>query len=446
MISLSSLDFVLIGVYFIVLLLIGYFSSRRKDDDEFLIAKRKLGTWSTMATMNASKSGSIFMIFTALVFLWGFSAIWYFIGVVVGALLFIPFALKLKENSQKRFYTLADYFRYNYGKKLAILASLISIFLMFGFLVLNLMAGSKIFVFFTGWPFWLCASIMVLIVLIYLLLGGFKAVVKTDILQYIAMIFILIVLALILFNGSIIPVSEWNFFNVDLMTLLGFFLVGIIFPFASPDLWQRVYSAKGKRELRNGMLLSVLFYAFLAFLIALVALTVKASFPNIDPDLALIYGFANLLPAGLLGLSVVFLFAAIMSSIDTYIFTGASAIIQDFFEWDKEKIVRNIKKLIFVLAVAGTLASILIQSLIIGSYIFVAAEVALGAVVIATWIKRTARKRTLFIGMVVGLIGFFVYLVISLMNGVVEPTIVVVTLAATLVGLGIGGLVSWIKK
>ena len=446
MISLSSLDFVLIGVYFIVLLLIGYFTSRRKDDDEFLIAKRKLGTWSTMATMNASKSGSIFMIFTALVFLWGFSAIWYFIGVVVGALLFIPFALKLKENSQKRFYTLADYFRYNYGKKLAILASLISIFLMFGFLVLNLMAGSKIFVFFTGWPFWLCASIMVLIVLIYLLLGGFKAVVKTDILQYIAMIFILIVLALILFNGSIIPVSEWNFFNVDLMTLLGFFLVGIIFPFASPDLWQRVYSAKGKRELRNGMLLSVLFYAFLAFLIALVALTVKASFPNIDPDLALIYGFANLLPAGLLGLSVVFLFAAIMSSIDTYIFTGASAIIQDFFEWDKEKIVRNIKKLIFVLAVAGTLASILIQSLIIGSYIFVAAEVALGAVVIATWIKRTARKRTLFIGMVVGLIGFFVYLVISLMNGVVEPTIVVVTLAATLVGLGIGGLVSWIKK
>ena len=111
--NLTSLDFILIIVYFIILILIGYLSSRKQNEEDFLIAERKLSAISTMATINASKTGSILMIFVALVYVWGFAAIWYFIGTVVGMLVFIPFALKLKENSKQRFYTLADYFKYN---------------------------------------------------------------------------------------------------------------------------------------------------------------------------------------------------------------------------------------------------------------------------------------------------------------------------------------------
>lgn len=151
--TLSTIDFILIFAYFAVLLLIGYFTSRRQREEDYLIAERKLGTWSTMATMNASKSGSILMTFVALTYLWGFAAIWYFIGVVAGVFLFIPFALRLKEHSKHKYYTLADYFKYNYGKIVALFASLISIFLMFGLAILNLIAGTKIFVFFTGWSF-----------------------------------------------------------------------------------------------------------------------------------------------------------------------------------------------------------------------------------------------------------------------------------------------------
>ena len=443
MVMLSTLDFILIFAYFAILLLIGYFTSRKQKEEDYLIAERKLGSWSTMATINASKTGPILMIFVALVYLWGFSALWYFIGMVLGILLFIPFSLKLKENSKQRFYTLADYFKYNYGKKSAIFASLLSIFLMLGFLVINLMAGTKIFVFFTGWAFWLCASIMVFIVLIYLLMGGFKAVVKTDIIQYFAMIFIMAMLALLLFNGSLIPISEWNFFKADIMTMAGFFLAGLLFPFAMPELWQRVYASKNKSTLKKGILWSAIIYAVFAFLLALVALTVKVRFPGIDPDLALIHGFANLLPAGLLGLSVVLLFAAIMSSLDTYIFTGASVIVQDFFDWDKRQTVKNMRKVIFILAVLGTLISILIQSLILGSYIFVAALVILAIPVIATWIKKSIRQRTLIYGFIFGIIGFTIFLIKTLDN--ISPTIVVVALLSTIVGLVIGGIVSIFK-
>ncbi len=441
---LSTLDFVLIFVYFAVLLIIGYFSSRKQKDEDYLIAERKLGTLSTMATINASKTGAILMAFVALVYLWGFSAIWYFVGMVIGILMFLPFALKLKENSKQKFYTLADYFKYNYGKKSAIFASLLSIFMMFGFFVINLIAGTKLFMFFSGWAFWLCTLIIMFVILAYLLMGGFKAVVKTDVLQYIAIIFILVMLALLLFNGSLIPVSEWNIFRADVGTIVGFFLMGLLFPFAMPELWQRVYSSKNRKTLRNGLLLSSIMFAVVAFFLALIALTVKIKFPGVDPDLALIHGFANLLPTGLLGLSVVLLFAAIMSSLDTYIFTGSSAIVQDFFEWDKKTIVKNIRKVIFIFAVLGAIISVLIQNLIIGSYIFVAVLVVLAVPVIATWINKKIKQRTLLWGFSVGTIGFVLFLIKTISN--ITPTIVIVALLATLVGLGIGGVVSLFER
>lgn len=156
--TLTTIDFVLIFLYFVVLIWIGYSASRKQSKEDYLIAERKLGAFSTMMTVNASKTGSILMIFTASVFLWGFSAIWFFIGVIAGIFMFVPFAIRLREKSEHKYYTLADYFKYNYGKKSAYLASLLTIFYMFGFLVVNLIGGTKIFVFFTGWSFWLSAN------------------------------------------------------------------------------------------------------------------------------------------------------------------------------------------------------------------------------------------------------------------------------------------------
>ena len=87
---LNGLDFLLIVIYFVSLILLGYFSSRKQGAEDFLIAERKLGKWSTMATINASKTGSILMTFVAFVYLWGVAALWYFIGVITGMLVFIP--------------------------------------------------------------------------------------------------------------------------------------------------------------------------------------------------------------------------------------------------------------------------------------------------------------------------------------------------------------------
>jgi len=93
MTQLLTIDYVLIAIYFLVLLYIGYKVSRKQKDEDYLIGERKISTFGTMATVNASKTGSILMIFVALVYLWGISAIWYFIGMMIGIFIFIPFAM-----------------------------------------------------------------------------------------------------------------------------------------------------------------------------------------------------------------------------------------------------------------------------------------------------------------------------------------------------------------
>ncbi len=446
MYALSTLDFFLVAIYFVALLLIGYFTSRKQKDEDYLIAERKLGSFSTMATMNASKTGSILMIFVALTFLWGLAAIWYFIGAIAGTLLFIPFAMRLKEKAQGKYYTLADYFKYNYGKKPALIASLVSIFLMVGFAVMNIIAGTKIFAFFTGWPFIVCAILMSGIILFYLLLGGFKAVVRTDIFQYVAIVLLILLLAILLFNGSIIPASDWNVFSTNIVTIIGFFIVGVMFPFAMPDMWQRVYSSRGKKELKKGILLSAVVYAVFAFLLALIALTIKAKFPEIDPDLALIHGFANLLPAGLVGLSIVLLFSAVMSSVDTYIFTASSSVIQDFFKGEKKKIISLIRKALIVFTVLGALIAIIIQNLVVSAYIFVAFESVIAIPVMATWIKKGIKPFSLVLGFLFGIITTIILLLYYLPKGDVSASIVMIAIVFTIAGLLLGGLINKFKK
>ena len=435
--ALSGLDIFFIILYFLILIFIGYISSRKQSEEDFLIGERNLGALRTMFTVNASKMGSILMAFVALVFLWGFAAVWYFIGAFIGMLLFLIFAIRVRNLSQNKYYTLADYFRYNYGKKTAKLASIGGIILMFGFLVINLIAGTKIFVFFTNWPFWAGSIIMALIVLTYLLLAGYRAVVKTDVLQYIAMFTIMVLMAILLFDGSLIPSSEWNILNINPFEAFGFLFGGILSSFGIPDLWQRVYSAKSNKELKKGWLLSVFIYAIMVVLLSLVALTVKVKFPSIVPDFALIHAFDNLLPAGLVGLAVVLLFAAIMSSADTYIFAGASSIVQDFSNKNKKETIKLIRKTIFLFVTLATLVSILIQDLIIGSYIFVAFAIVIAIQAIATWFNKNVKPISLNLGFSLGYLGLGIGIINGFFNGF-SPSMIAYVLIGSILGLIIG--------
>ena len=103
--KLANIDLILIIAYFIIVLLIGWRTSRKEDNQGFLVGNRQIGTAGLNATVSASLTGgSAIAAYIALLYLWGFSAFWIFIGACVGLLVFIPFAAKIKKEGDAQGY------------------------------------------------------------------------------------------------------------------------------------------------------------------------------------------------------------------------------------------------------------------------------------------------------------------------------------------------------
>jgi Na+/proline symporter len=112
-----SVDYIFITIYFIIILYVSFKFGRNKDREDFLIAKRQLNYFDIGMSIFSSKVGAgILLTYSALVYNYGVDALWYFIGTIIGYLLFYFFALKIKTISDKnKYYNLSDLFFHKKG-------------------------------------------------------------------------------------------------------------------------------------------------------------------------------------------------------------------------------------------------------------------------------------------------------------------------------------------
>jgi Na+/proline symporter len=166
------------------------------------------------------------------VYLYGLGALWYFIGAIFGYIVFYFFAKKIKRLSdEKQYYTLPDFFFDKKGKITGYLVSLVVLLSMFGWVIVNFTGGAKVITEYSALSFELSIILMGVVILTYLLIGGFKAVVKTDIIQSIgiSLLFILMIFLLFSFGGSL-TLAEFNLFSIPVGQIVNFFLAGFIIP------------------------------------------------------------------------------------------------------------------------------------------------------------------------------------------------------------------------
>jgi solute:Na+ symporter, SSS family len=446
MVEITFIDLIAIVAYIIAVLLIGYSASRRQSEESFLIAERKMSVWTGVATINATKTGASLLFITALVYVYSVSAIWAYIGILIGYLSFLPFALKLHKNSGSTNYTLGEYVKTNYGKLPAFFATLVNIITMGGFLIVSLIASAKVFEFFTGISYWLSVIIVSLIVLTYLMLSGFKAVVKTDVLQYIAIVFIMSVFLLIFLTGTSIPASELDLFAAGFGNIIGFILIGILLPFAQPELWQRVYAMPNKKVLKKSIIYSVIIYLIMSTILILIGVIIKINLPTIDPDISIVIGFSELLPAGFAGITIIVFFAAFMSSIDTYAYTASSSLIHDLFKFSsKKQTVRAIRATILAFMTLGTIIAIFLADLLEATFLFSSYIAVLAVPIVATYLKPSIRKSTLTTAFIIGILVLTLIIIYELIQNTLGPIIILKAIGSALVGLFIGTVYSKIK-
>lgn len=438
---LTTIDYIFIAFYFLVILLIGLKSGQKQEKEDYLIANRKLNSFQATTTIFSSRIGAaILLTYTALVYLYGLGALWYFIGSVFGLFLFYFFGIKIKKMAdEQKFYTLPDFFFFLKGRFAGYLATLIVIVIMFGWVVLNFIAGAKLIEEYTVINYDFSVIIIGLIILLYLLAGGFSAVVKTDIIQTLG-IFLLFILMIYLYvkTEAKPKIMIIDLFKIPPMKLISFFLAGFFIPMASPELWQRVYAIKNKQHFKRSLFLSSVFYIIIGVILLMIGIIIRTSIPQLDPDVALIIGFSRLLPVGLAGLSVVIIYSAVSSSADTYLFTSAASVTQDFFEKSgllkKGKLVITMRISMSIMMTLGVTLALILRDFIDTTFFFVSMTMSLGFLTLVIWIYPKVNRHSVNFSILLCFIGVIAPAIII---GISE-TLVVYAWGFCIVGLLLG--------
>lgn len=332
---LCPFDIILLVLYALTCLGIGLWASRRKTDSDFMIAGRKIGIIGFVTSVVASYIGGAALVaYTAYVYRFGISAIAVFAGTAVGFIIFIPYAMKLRKYSgEKQFYTLSDWFNFRISKPVGLASAVILLFVYSGMLLNQFIAGSSILANISGWSYETGLLISSSIIATYLLAGGFRSVIRTDIFQYMVILVMIVLLGVVMMGDRKTFAMELvDFSRMNVGMTIAFALFGILIIFQSAEYWQRVYGAKSDRVVRNGFIGSAIFTVITGIAITMVGLAAHVHVQGIEAKDAFAEGLTLLMPDKLLGAALILIFAAIMSSADTQIFVLASSVAVDWFD------------------------------------------------------------------------------------------------------------------
>jgi Na+/proline symporter len=319
-------------VYVAISVAIGIISSRHETEEDFMIAGRRVRGIQMMATMAAGWfDGVTLTVYIAYVYAYGFPALSLFIGISGGFLLFRHFASRIKRKADDLgAYSMSEYFSHILGKKNGILFSVFLITQFSGYLIINFILSGKVLsqLFpFLGYP--LAVVVGAVIILTYLLLAGFKAVVRTDFYQLLIMIVMVLLAASFFVGRTSITASDFDFGRMGVGNIIGFLAIAGLGVLVAPDIWQRVFAAEDEATLKKGLGYTALILPILAVVIAIVGLATKQLIQGIPPEDALVKAFATLIPYGVKEFALVLLYAVSLSSSDTVVFVISSILTRD---------------------------------------------------------------------------------------------------------------------
>ena len=390
----------LIGLYLLSLLLIGWVGYRARRENsmrDFFLAGRSVGFLVLVLTLYATQySGNTLFGFTGRAYKYGYfwaTSLHFMTAIIVFYLLFAPKLHRLAR--QKSFITPTDYIQDRFGSScITVVATLVMVVAISNYLIGQLKAMGHALEGLTELDSAVAYSwgvvILAVIILIYETLGGFRAVVWTDAIQGLILIFGFGVLLFMVFRefgslaeahekialhrpstSKILPPSgqqcrEW----VSYILLVG--IGGALYPQAI----QRIYAARSTKTLRR----SFAVMAFLPLTTTLVALIVgimgAAHLPglkgaNADRILAVmcrqiqegsVFGY------WLVALLFAAILAAIMSTADSVLLSISSMLTKDLYvrfikpDASEAQMIRLGKRLSWlIVAIVATLAILLRQ-------------------------------------------------------------------------------------
>ena len=351
-------------VYTLFIIGVGLYSSRRRKrtDEDFVLANRELGPWVSALSASASaESGWVMLGLVGMAFSGGLSAFWIVPGIAVGYLFnWFVIADRLRAASAASgAVTLPQYICDRYGvdsRALRFIPVVIITLAMLGYVAAQMNAAGKAFDAVFHLPYWLGVLVGAAIIMAYTILGGFRAVCWTDVVQASFMVLALIGMPIITYFkfGDWGTVSETlariqsEQSGVDLLSFsggrtgyafLGFVLgmmgIGLGYP-GQPHILARYMALKDAPSARRGGWIAFGWFLLVYIGAIFFGILARAHYVTLtDPEQVLPIAVGEFLPPVIGGFVIAAIVAAICSTADSQLIVVSSTLSRDVFGWDK---------------------------------------------------------------------------------------------------------------
>lgn len=347
------IDYVIFGIYMAVVLGVGiYHFLKNKNIEDYYIGGRSINAHHVGLSIVATDVGGGFSIGLGGVgFAMGLAGSWLLFTGLIGAWLSAVFIIpKIKKiDAKSGMMTYPDFLRYRYNEKVALVAALISGIGYLGFAGAQMLAGAKLAsaTILQSNPFGmnplLFALLTIAVVTIaYTVIGGLKAVIYTDAIQWIILLsgLILITIPVTLFKiggfarlHELLPSAHFSLLNIEPVTFINWMVTIIPIWVIGMTLYQRMYACKDERDAKRAWYIAGIFeYPIMAFTGVFLGMCGRAVFPTAEAEMALPMLIRDMLPIGVTGIVISSYFSAIMSTADSCLMASSGNFVNDILE------------------------------------------------------------------------------------------------------------------
>ena len=346
---------------------VGLYSRKHaRSVDGFVLGGRSVGPWLTAFAYGTSYFSAVVFVGYAGQFGWkyGLASTWIGIGnAVLGSLLaWVVLGRRTKVMSQHlKSKTMPDFFGERYGSKaLKIMASAIVFVFLVPYTASIYNGLSRLFEMAFDIPYTYCVVVMAVFTGIYVILGGYMATAINDFIQGISMLIGIVAVIAAVLSGqggfieavrkmaelpSDVPVTMGqpgaftSFFGPDPLNLLGVVILTSLGTWGLPQMIGKFYAIKDEKAINTGTVISTLFACVVAggsyFLggfgrlfdgKAIYDETGNVVFDRIIPHML------SSLPDILIGIVVVLVLSASMSTLASLVLTSSSTLTLDFLK------------------------------------------------------------------------------------------------------------------
>ena len=367
--------------FFTIMILVGIYARKHATNvGDFVLGGRSVGPWLTAFAYGTTYFSAVIFVGYAGQFGWkyGIAGTWIGLGnAFIGSLLaWVVLGRRTRVMTKHlKSSTMPDFFGSRFDSKtLKIVASAIVFVFLVPYTASVYKGLSVLFGMAFDVPYWVCVLAMAVLTGIYVILGGYMATAINDFIQGIIMLggIIAVVIAVLYGNGGFIaaigklaelksdipatmgqPGAFTSFFGPDPINLLGVVILTSLGTWGLPQMIHKFYTIKDEKAIKTGTIISTVFAVIISggcyFLggfgrlydgAAIRSESGSIVYDNIVPHML------SSLPDVLIGIVVVLVLSASMSTLSSLVLTSSSTLTLDFIKGTIDKNMSEKKQLL----------------------------------------------------------------------------------------------------